>query len=86
MDLPQSYRQTLAMMPDLAFGEDRNAFTKKVIDWGRDNGVGTIECLRCAAIKWEEWEVQRLIIEIENGSTDALKTAVLRLLKDRYLP
>ena len=86
MDLPTSYNQTLSMMPDLAFGEDRNAFTKRVIDWGRENDIGTIECLRCATIKWEAWEIERLIIEIEDGEPEALKKAVIRLLKDRYIP
>ena len=86
MDLPQSYRQTLAAMPDMAFGEDKPDYSRRIVEWGRSQGVGSAECLRCAAIKWDAWEVAQLIGEIVDDRPDALKKAVVRLLRDRYLP
>lgn len=85
MDLPHSYQLTLATMPDLSFGEDQNAYTKKVTDWARGRDIATVEAIRCAKIKWKAWEVERLILEIEEGSTDAAKKALVMLLKETYI-
>jgi hypothetical protein len=36
-------------------------------------------------MKWQSWEVERIIAEIEDGNINAIGDAVVMLLKDRYI-
>ena len=83
-DLPMCYQRTLAVMPDLAFGEDRSDYIRRCIAWAEEQCVPRIEAMHCARIKWDRWEVERLIVEIEEGSSAALQRGVIRLLKRAY--
>lgn len=84
-ELPLSYRRTLSEMPDMEFGEDKIDYVRRVIAWGAEQGIGAVECSRCANMKWKSWEVERIITEIEDGNLNAIGDAVVMLLKDRYI-
>jgi len=38
------------------------------MSWAREVGYPTIEALQLAKARWKSWEVERLILEIEDGS------------------
>lgn len=86
MNLTHSQRTILEQMPDLSFGEDRNDYVKKCMSWAREAGYNSVEAMELAKVKWQAWEVERLIVNIEEGSVPALQTAVVMLLRDRYIP
>lgn len=84
MDLPPSYVKTIEKMPDIVFGDDEMSFSLRVVAWGKQESISLTECLRCAKMKWDEFEVKRLVHDIENYKPGALQEGVIRLLKDRY--
>ncbi len=73
-------------MPSIGFGEDKLEYAQRVVAWGIQQGVNTIECVRCADIRWKEWEANQLISAVENDHPGAIKKAIVKLLKDRYIP
>ena len=68
MNLTHSQQRMLAEMPDLAFGQDEPSYCRAVMSWAREVGYPTIEALQLAKARWKSWEVERLILEIEDGS------------------
>lgn len=85
MNLTHSQRCILQEMPDLSFGEDQTDYVKKCMSWAREQGHSSVEVMDLAKAKWKSWEIERLLIEIEDGSQAALKAAVAMLLRDRYV-
>ena len=73
-------------LPDLAYGEDKNDYIRRCMQWAHGNGEPQLATIELASVKWQAWEIERLIIEIEEGSQDALRSAVVMLLKRNYLP
>lgn len=85
MNLTHSEQRILETMPKMSFGEDKNDYVKKCMSWAREEGHSSVEVMGLAKANWKSWEVERLIIEIEEGSVQALQAGVIMLLKDRYL-
>lgn len=85
MFLTHAEQRILQEMPDLSFGEDQSDYVKKCMSWAREQGHSSVEVMSLAKAKWKSWEIERLIVEIEEGSQAALQRAVLMLLKDRYI-
>ena len=85
MFLTHAEQRILQEMPDLSFGEDQSDYVKKCMSWAREQGHSSVEVMSLAKAKWTSWEIERLIVEIEEGSLAALQRAVLMLLKDRYI-
>ncbi len=85
MNLTHSQRRVLQEMPDLSFGQDQTDYVMQCMSWAREQGHSSVEVMELAKAKWRSWEVERLIVEIEEGSQAALQRAVLMLLKDRYI-
>jgi len=73
-------------MPDLTFGEDKSDYARRCIAWAREEGIGSMEVVRCVNIKWQAWEVQRLIDELDDGSKNPLHEAVILLLRHTFIP
>ena len=86
MFLTHAEQRILQEMPDLSFGEDQSDYVKKCMSWAREQGHSSVEVMGLAKAKWKSWQVERLIIDIEeNGDAAALRDAVVMLLKDRYI-
>lgn len=85
MDLTHTQRRILQEMPDLSFGQVREDYIKHCMSWARDVGHSSLEVMGLAKIKWQSWEVEHLLSEVEQGDHGALQKAVIMLLKDRYL-
>jgi hypothetical protein len=85
MQLPQSYYQTLQSMPSIQPNDSKLDYSQRVLAWGSENGINSVECLRCADIKWEQKEIHSLINGIQAGSRAALEEAIIMLLKQRLV-
>ena len=85
MNLTHFQHRILQEMPDLYFGQDRNDYRASVLNWAKEQGCPAHEALYCADIKWNSREVERLLVEIEEGSIEAMRRGVEMLLKDRYI-
>lgn len=86
MDLTTFQHHILRDMPGPSFGQDKADYCRSVIAWAQEQGCPMHEAIRCAEFKWQSWEIERLIADIEAGSEAALRAGVLKLLKEKLVP
>lgn len=86
MDLSTTQHRILASMPDLAFGDSKSIYARRIMTWAGEVGECSVDAVKCANIRWEAWEMQMLLDRIQAGDDAALRRAVTLIITDRYIP
>lgn len=70
-------------LPDPALGEDRADYCRRCLKLPVEGAPAAL-VFDMARTKWDQAEIDRLIVQIEGGDDAALRKGLIMLLKDRY--